>query len=244
MAGASGASAAATPRSIFELRYFRLRNGPQIARTSGFLEKHYAPAARRAGSGPLGFFNAVIAEQSPFVLALTSYSSLAAMEKSIEAMASDAEFSRGFDDFNSMSELSYVRMENSLLRAFENMPAIVIPPAKTAPRIFELRTYEANNQKASARKVKMFDIDGETAIFKRLGMNPVFFGETIVGDHLPNLTYMLAYDDLNARDAVWKAFVSDPEWLKLRARPGLSDPEIVSNISNSILRPLTFSMIK
>ena len=42
----------------------------------------------------------------------------------------------------------------------------------------------------------------------------------------------------------WRAFGSDPQWQKLRATPGLSDPEIVSNISNSILRPLPFSPIQ
>ena len=40
------------------------------------------------------------------------------------------------------------------------------------------------------------------------------------------------------------AYQADPEWQKLRATPGLTDPEIVSNISNSILRPLAFSPIR
>jgi hypothetical protein len=61
---------------------------------------------------------------------------------------------------------------------------------------------------------------------------------------MPCLTYMLSYDDLAARDRLWKAFGSDPEWQKLRATPGLSDAEIVSNINNTILRPLPFSTIR
>jgi hypothetical protein len=55
---------------------------------------------------------------------------------------------------------------------------------------------------------------------------------------------MLGYDDLAARDKLWRAFGSDPEWQKLRSQPGYSDAEIVSNISNTILRPLPFSMIR
>jgi hypothetical protein len=110
-------------------------------------------------------------------------------------------------------------------------------------RIFELRMYEANNRKASRRKIRMFD-GGEIAIFRRLGMTPVFFGETIVGAKMPNLVYMLAFDDLAHREKAWRAFGSDPEWQKLRAMPGLSDAEIVSNISSSILRPLPFSPIR
>ena len=46
---------------------------------------------------------------------------------------------------------------------------------------------------------------------------------TIVGFWQPNnpgmenkLIYLLAYKDRAARDAAWKAFQSDPEWVKVR----------------------------
>jgi hypothetical protein len=236
---------ATVKNAVFELRYFHLRNGVQIQRTSDFFGKYYLPAAQRLGIGPLGFFNAVIAEQSPFLLALTSYPSLSGLESAMEKMASDREFQKGFDEYNSMSELSYIRMDSALLRAFDSIPNVEVPPtaANRAPRIFELRTYESNNSKASKTKIKMFD-DAEIKIFRRSGMLPVFFGETLIGKNMPNLTYMLAYDDWDARDKVWRTFGADPEWQKLRSTPGLTDPEIVSNISNAILRPLPFSPIR
>jgi len=231
--------------AIFELRYYRLRNSTQTQRTADFLANYYLPAARRAGFGPLGFFNHLVADQGPFVLVVTSYPSIAAIEAGTEKMKADKEFQKGFNDYHSGTELSYMRMESSLLRAFDSIPNIEIPPAdaKRPPRIFELRTYESSNVRASKTKIKMFD-DAEIKIFRRCGMIPVFFGETLIGRNLPNLTYMLAYDDLAARDKVWKAFAADPEWQKLRTTPGLTDPEIVSNISNSILRPLPFSPIR
>ena len=237
------APGAAAKNAIYELRYFRMRNGAQIQRTSDFLSKYYVPAAQRAGIGPLGFFNSLIGEQSPFVLSLTSYASFAAMEAAMDKMASDKEFQKGTAEYN--SDLSYIRMENSVLRAFDSIPGIEVPAsdAKRAPRIFELRTYESPTAQASKTKIKMFD-DAEIKIFRRCGMLPVFFGETLIGRNLPNLTYLLAYDDLAMRDKVWRTFGADPEWQKLRATPGLTDPEIVSNISNSILRPLAFSAIR
>jgi hypothetical protein len=136
-------------------------------------------------------------------------------------------------------------MESTLLRAFNGMPALEVPASdgKRAARIFEMRTYESVNEKASRRKIKMFE-DGEIAIFRRLGMTPVFFAQTLVGRNMPSLTYMLTFDDLASRERLWGKFGSDPEWQKLRAQPGLSDAEIVSNISNSILRPLAFSPIR
>jgi len=90
------------------------------------------------------------------------------------------------------------------------MPKIEVPPAARAPRIFELRTYESPSMKANKRKVKMFDDDGEIAIFRKCGMLPIFFGETMVGRNLPNLTYMLAFEDLAARDQAWRKFAPTP----------------------------------
>ncbi len=237
-------AAAAQPNAFFELRYYFLRTGSQTRRTEDFLGRHFLPAAQRLGIGPMGFFGAVIAPESPFILVLTSYPSAAELAAAGARLAADKEFQRAFDEYNSMTELSYIRMENSLLRAFDSRPAMAIPSAgKRAPRIFELRTYESNNAKAARRKIRMFN-EGEAAIFERLGMAPVFFGETLVGRNLPNLTYMLSFESLAARDKLWGAFGADAEWQKLRAQPGYADAEIVSNISNAILRPLDFSPIR
>ncbi len=230
-------------RAFLELRYFKMRNGPQVARTTAYLEKGWFPAAVRAGVGPVGFFSAVVAPDAPFILSLASYASFGQIEAVHQQIAADKEFQAAADEFNSGTEPPYIRMESSLLWAFPSMPAVEAPPPARAARIFELRTYQSPNEKAGERKVKMFG-DGEIAIFRKSGMLPVFFGQTIIGANLPNLTYMLAYDDLAARDRTWRAFSADPDWQKLRSTPGLSDAEIVNNISNAILRPLPFSPIR
>jgi hypothetical protein len=245
LAAGSAAAQAAPRNAIMELRYIRMRNGPQVQRTTDFLSKYALPAMQRAGIQRAGFFNALIGENAPFVLSVTSYPSLNDFGRLQGRVLADKDFQKGWDEYNSMSELSFIRVENSLLYGFDTMPDIEAPPVeeKRAPRIFELRTYQSNNFKAGLRKIKMFD-DGEIAIFRRLDMRPVFFGQTIVGNDLPNLTYMLAFDDLAHRERAWRAFGGDPEWQKLRAMPGLSDAEIVSNISSAILRPMPFSPIR
>src|SRR5258708_13615802 len=78
--------------AIFELRYYRLRNSTQIQRTADFLAKYYLPAAQRAGFGPLGFFNHLVADQGPFVLPVTSYPSISAIEVATEKRNADKEF--------------------------------------------------------------------------------------------------------------------------------------------------------
>lgn len=248
VAGSAGLAAplaaASGDNSIFELRWFRMRNGSQVTRTTDFLGRHFVPAARRIGMGPMGFFNAVIADQAPFILALTSYPSLRAVLDMADRMASDKSFQKGFEEYNSMSEPPpYTRMETALLRAFDVQKSLAVPPARKQGRIFEMRTYESNNAVAGKTKIRMFN-EGEAQIFRRLGMVPVFFAETIAGRNLPNLTYMLSFDDLAAREQKWAAFRTDPEWEKMRVIPEYADALIVSNIATAILRGLPFSDIR
>lgn len=232
-------------RAFFELRYYRMRSGPQVERTTRYLQRGWMPAAERAGVGPVGFFNSVIGPESPFILRVASFPSMGAMETAHEKFEADKEFRAARDEYSAPGELGYIRMDNSLLYAFPSIPAMEVPPARETggSRIFELRTYESPNETAGARKVKVFD-DAEIAIFRRHGMLPVFFGQTVIGANQPSLTYMLAFDDLAAREKAWSAFGKDPDWQKLRVTPGLTDPEIVSKITNAIVKPLAFSQVK
>ena len=247
--GAAGLlpGAAVFKGSVIELRYYQLRNSndKQMDRISEFIEKQAMPAAKRAGSKVAGVFANLVAPNGPFVMMVNSYSSLRAMEEEQVQLAGDTQFTKALEAYYNSGGLVYQRVEVSLLRAFDGVPQIEYPPVESGkpPRVFELRTYESNNASTLHRKVKMFE-EGEIGIFRRLGMKVIFFGTTIAGTNMPNLTYMLGYDDLSHRDKVWKAFGADPEWQKMRAMPGYADIEIVSNISNILLRPLPFSNLR
>ena len=244
---AVSASAADAAKPVYlELRRYQLRNSAdnQRQRTTEFLRQHSA-AVTRAGAGPAGAFASSIAPNTPFLLSLVSYPTAAAIEEVAGKLARDEEYQKAVTTFNSQPGLNYERMESSLLVAFEGYPKVVPPPgdAKRPARLFEVRTYESNNTTTLRKKVQMFN-DGEIAAFERSGGQPVFFGETVIGPNQPSLTYMLSYEDLAGRDKVWKAFGADPGWQKLRTTPGLSDAEIVSNISNYLVTPLPFSQIR
>jgi hypothetical protein len=244
---AGNAAAADTAKNvILELRRIQLRNNPdnQRQRNNDFL-KQQAAAFQRAGAAPTGAFSSTIASDGPFLLVLSTYPSLAAVERVQATLAADTEYQKALDAYNGLPGLNYERMETSLLRAFDGHPNVAPPPndGKRAARLFELRQYESNNSGTLKRKIKMFN-DGEIGAFQRSGAQPVFFAETIVGARQPNLTYMLSYEDLAARDKVWKAFGADPEWQRLRTTAGLSDAEIVSNITNYLVSPLPFSQIR
>jgi hypothetical protein len=250
-AGAAAMTAAAQPPTatktgFLELRRYQMRNSKsnQVTRTTDFVSQVYVPAARRAGIGPIGVFSAVIAPESPFLLVVSSYPSLAGMQTSMEKLARDPEYVKGLAEFDANPDLPYIRIENTLLRCFDTFPSVEKGKAPaTGTRVFELRTYESDNETTVKRKIKMFG-DGELAIFRRCGLQPVFFGEALTGPNLPRITYMVGYENMADREKAWAAFGSDPEWQKLKATPGLSDPDIVSNISNAILRPAAGSEIR
>ena len=245
--GASNMAAEPTKSGYVELRTFKMHNSAenQSERTHAFLEKGARPALERNGIGPFGFFGSAFGEGSPSILTMVSFPSLAAMEKSKEALAADKEYQSARADYYAKPGGAFVSMECSLLRSFDGWPKVTPPPTdgRKSTRIFELRTYQSATPLTLARKIGMFNA-GESAIFARLGMLPVFFAETIYGTKMPNLTYMLSYDDFVAREKLWSAFIGDPEFQKLRVQPGLSDAEIVANISNSMYQGLPFSPVR
>ena len=235
--------AAGVPNTFLEIKTWRLHNSAeeQAARVSEYLGHGLAPALSRAGAKLAGAFSSDIGPDSPYYLTVTQYSSLAAMQEALSKVASDEAHQAALEKLSSGAGLPFVRVESSLLRTFDGMPEPLFPDASSpsAPRVFELRTYESQSFLTLARKVAMFN-NGEMQIFQRLQMRPVFFGETIVGPRQPNLTYMLSYDSLAAREKLWGAFAADPEWHKLSVQPQLKDSEIVANIGNALLRPLRF----
>jgi hypothetical protein len=230
-------------RQYYELRWFYLRNGSHAPRMFQLLEK-WSAAAKQAHIEPVGFFQPVIGEEGPSVLMISAYESPDAAAGAFDRLMQDDSFAAAYGQANA-PEPAFTRMESSLLRAFTGFPTLQIPKQRegNAPHLFEIRTYQSNSMISLRTKLQMFN-GGEIAIFERLGMSPIFFGESVFGGKQPNLTYMLAYDDLTAREKLWRDFVADPEFTKLRNKPGYSDAEIVSSISNSLVRPLAFSQIR
>jgi len=46
----------------------------------------------------------------------------------------------------------------------------------------------------------------------KAGFHPVFFGDTLFGSRLPNLTYMLSFENSAELEAKWDIFRNDPDW--------------------------------
>jgi hypothetical protein len=245
ISSAAAQSGAPAPKYL-ELSWIKMRNTPdnQRRRLGELLEKHLAPALKRMNAQPWGFFSSTIAPDAPFALLVFQYDSLNGMLEFEKQIRADEALTKALTEYAG-GPVPYVRNEVWLLEGFKTFPAIEVPPgdAKRPGRIFELRIYESNTQMSLAKKIGMFD-NGEIDLFRKTGLLPVFFGKTIAGGRMPNLTYMVAFDNLAAREANWRTFATSPEWKKLAATPGLSDGEVVSNITNMILSPMPGSMIR
>jgi len=234
------------PREFYELRLYHLRRGPKQKLFDDFYRSAAIPAMNRAGIQPVGVFNVMFGPDNPTMYVLMPHKSLESFATAMDRVHSDPEYVKAGAEFTNAppSDPSYVRVESSLMVSIEGMPKIEVPASasENKPRIFELRTYESHSKKANKKKIEMFNV-GELAIFRNAGLAPVFFGEAIAGAKMPNLTYMLTFENMAAREKNWGVFASDPEWKKLSTTAGFTDAEIVSNISNIFLRPMAYSQI-
>ena len=227
-AALAGNAAAQAPagREFYQLRRYNLMSGPQLKLTENYLGDALIPALGRMGMGPIGAFRLDIGQDLH--------------------LGKDDDFLKVAAPFwNATSSApAYQRVELSLLAAFEGWPKLT-PPASSATkgkRIFQLRTYESPSNGEHVRKVEMFH-SGEFEIFLKAGFHPVFFGDALFGSRLPNLTYMLSFENTAELEAKWDLFRNDPDWKKLSTDPKFAFDQIVTNISNLMLSPLTCSQV-
>jgi hypothetical protein len=233
-------------RQYYELRQYHVQSGRQQKLTDAFLRDALVPALNRLGISPVGVFNVEIGEGSPRFHVLLPAASVDVLATAEARLGHDADYLKAGAPFLNApaDQPAMVRVESSLMVAFEGWPNLKLPAAMAAhkDRLFELRTYESPSDQDHRRKVEMFN-SGEFEVFEKAGFWQVFFGDVLIGSKLPCLTYMIGFPSLAERVEEWKTFGSLPEWKKLTSSPRYSFESIVSNITNTILRPTDYSQI-
>jgi hypothetical protein len=233
-------------REYYELRQYKLENGPQSKLTQDYLEHALIPALNRMGMKNIGVFNLYLGSETPTLYVLIPSNSLDGLVTAELKLASDEEYQKAGAPFLKApaKEPPYARVESQLLIAFEGYPKLTVPPvtATHGSRVFQLRTYESPTNSDHRIKVDMFH-HGEFEYFEKSGFWQVFYGDAMIGPRLPHLTYMLAFPDLGAMEGMWDAFSSNPGWKKLSSLPTYSFESIVSNIDSLILKPTSYSQI-
>jgi len=237
-------------RQFLELRIYHFASPEKQQAFAGFLQNAAVPAFNRAGARPVGVFKLQTADNPDLkltsdstdlyvLLPHTSAESLAAFSG---VLAEDKVFQQAGEAVihAPKSDPAFARYESSLMLAFDGFPQVKIP-TQASERLLQLRIYESHTNERARKKIQMFNQGGELAIFSRSGMTGVFFGQTLIGSKLPNLTYMLGFPNEEAQKKAWDTFRNDPEWRRLSKEDEYKDA--VSNVTNLILRPASGSQI-
>jgi hypothetical protein len=114
--------------------------------------------------------------------------------------------------------------------------------AQTDGRVFELRTYHANEGKLEALETRFRD--HALKLFERHNM-------TSIGYWLPTddpakgntLVYVLAFPSREAAKKSWADFFADPDWKKAAHESELNG-KLVSKVDSTFMTPTDFSPIK
>lgn len=220
--GAFGKKAA---KEVYQLKIYRLKNNEQVARVDSFLKDAYLPALHRYGIEKVGVFKPITNDTAKVkkVYVLIPFKSLERFYKLHAALENDKDYKTNGASYMgpAYNNPAYERVESVLMEAFYMQPKYQMPDLKSTvtDKVYELRSYESATDKLYAGKVDMFNAGGETALFKRLGFNAIFYASVLSGSQMPNLMYMTSFENIDERNAHWKTFGNDPEWKTLSAKP-------------------------
>jgi NIPSNAP len=231
-------------QEFYELRVYRIPNADKQKTVSDYLQKALVPALNRMGIDRVGVFTLLDKPDNHDIYVLIPYPTLEALSELPTKLADDSAYQKAAADFfaQPMKDPPYTRIESRLMKAFAGLPVMELPDEskQKKPRLFELRTYESHNTDKALAKVDMFN-SGEIQVMRDVKLNPVFYGQTLISNDVPNLTYMLSAPDMDAHKAHWKAFGADPRWNKLKGMAKYKDT--VSKITNWFLSPTGYSQI-
>ena len=107
--------------------------------------------------------------------------------------------------------------------------------------IHELRIYTAHPGRMPAMLKRFREVT--MALFERHGIRNVAYWTHPVGGRNDELWYIVAFDDMAAREKAWAKFQSDPEWQAARAASEEDGP-IVHHIENRFMTPTDFSPVQ
>jgi len=227
-------------KEIYEFREYELKFGKPAKVLHEYFENALIPALNKQGIKNIGAFEEIGDAMPKKIYLLIAYDNLEGYQKVLDILKDDSVFLQASEVYHKTAQEIFPveRYVTSLFTAFDGIPKLVKP--SEGSMIFELRTYEGYNEDAFQRKVKMFN-ESELDIFDEVGLHSVFFGEKIAGPQMPCLTYLLAFKDMEERDANWAKFGPNPEWQRILKLPEYANT--VSNIYRVFLKPLPYSQL-
>jgi hypothetical protein len=240
----AGAAAGPAKTRFYTLQQMYLKNGTQPERNHDFLSKFFLPALGEVHKGPKIVLEALVAPHMPQIALILGVQSLDELQNLSKTLWKNEALQKAYEAFENNPEPPCEHYSESLLEAADYSPEIVplAPPPKT-PRIFELRTYHSPTWRQLKALHERF-AGPEIKIFHRSGVHPVLYSSTLFGANMPNLTYLIPFESLAAREKAWAAFGADPEWIKVRKESVEKHGQIASVIQVSLFRATPYSPIR
>lgn len=107
--------------------------------------------------------------------------------------------------------------------------------------IYELREYQAPPGKLGSLNTRFKD--HTMKLFARHGIKSIGYWTNGEDTNSDKLTYMIAFDSADSREASWTSFKADPEWKVIREETEKDGP-IVESIKATLLRPTEYSPLQ
>lgn len=216
-------NANATPREFYLIQVYHCSTQKQVEHIDAYLKQNYLPFLHANGISKVGVFAPIVndtaSDKRLFVwVPLKSLDMLDKLDQKVEAINP-----LGNDELihleNADGSLPYNRIEKILTKSFKFQPTYEKKSdlIKSAARIYEYRSYESATENLHLKKVHMFNEGDEIGLFKKLNFNAIFYSKAIVGARIPNLIYMTSFNNMDDRNAHWKAFGESADWKKLSA---------------------------
>ena len=203
-------------QEYYEIRTYHMKFRGNTNLLESYLAKSFIPAMNAYGVSKIGVFKDLGKPEPAVIIVTIPFKSLMAYAGYKEALEKDATYqttSRAYFDQVGPDKPLFDRVSTYMAKGFAGHPSMKLPVTNPG-RIYEWRTYEAYNEDALKRKIDMFN-QGELAIFDKVGLHNVFFGEVLAGENTPCLSYMVSFENMAERDANWGKFSADPDWKRM-----------------------------
>ncbi len=244
-ASCHAAARADDAQGVYELRIYHCNPGKLEALHKRFRD-HTARLFEKHGMTNVGYFTPQDAEsgKDDTLIYVLKHDSRDAAKASWAAFGADPEWRKARADSEKDGMALVKKAESIYLDATPYSPDPLGLEKSSTPRVYELRTYKANEGKLIPLHKRFHD--HTTKLFQKHGMTNVLYGVPQDADKgkSDTLIYLLAFPDRDAAKKSWKAFSDDPDWQKVFKESQPDGVELAGKIESVYLVPTDYSPLK
>lgn len=192
---------------IVAFESFCAKNIDHLPPLHSYLSETLEPAMQQAHAAPVLYLESIIAPKAPQVLAVTSYANFEGMLAVREQVSANANVRQARTQLESSESLREV--QSQVLVAPPGSFELPANPARFHKSVIELSAFSAPGWQAGhgARA---------TEILNRAGIRPVANALHAPGEHLPQLTFLMPFENVGASLEAWAKLDANAEWRHVR----------------------------